>query len=301
MSISYRPLLVPGIALAAAGVVALGPALVAPPAVTVAQPVAIPSVYLEEIQLAGIGQDIYYAITPWVQYAVELVQYGASLVPFIGFPIADQIDIFYFQTFQPAIEDTVNYLASLVQNPFNFIGATGLYGSQLYALGYNFVAAELAFFGFPVLPPLPPLVAASAPAAGLAAAAQHSSALDVAEAVQWAAVTPEVVEVTPKVMTGPEPIAEPEAVEVAAATEIGEVAAATEVAEVSVPTRVGRAARSAGARDAATAVPATPTEVAADAAETEPAAVNPVRRAVKAVGAEARESVKSVRAARSAE
>lgn len=69
MSMSTRSLLVPGLALATAGAVALSPALVVPAALTAAQPsVPLPSVHIEEIQLAGIGRDIYDSITTFVQY-----------------------------------------------------------------------------------------------------------------------------------------------------------------------------------------------------------------------------------------
>ncbi len=189
MSFSYRPLLVPAIALATAGVVALGPTVVAPPALTVARS-AVPAVQTHEVQLAGIGQDVYQFVTEWVQYGVDLVQYGVSLIPFIGGPIADQIDIIYFDTLQPAVQDTVNYLASVVQNPFNLIGETASYLNQLYGLAYNFVAAELAFFGFPILPPLPPIAASVSPGAalaggyrGAAAAVESTTVADLAEEV----------------------------------------------------------------------------------------------------------------------
>ena len=167
MSHSYRPLLVPAVAMATAGAVALAPAVVAPPAVTVAS-AQIPVVQVHEVQLAGIGQDIYEAISAWVQYGVEVVQYGVSLIPFIGGGLSEQIEIIYFDTFQPAVQETVDFLAAVVQDPFNLIGETTSYLNQLYGLAYNFVASELAFFGFPPLPPIPPRAASVSPMAGLA-------------------------------------------------------------------------------------------------------------------------------------
>ncbi|MCB9409825.1 hypothetical protein [Mycolicibacterium sp.] len=150
---STSSLLAPGVALA----VALGPAVVAPPAPSDPLPrVVLPSVHIEEIQLAGIGQDIYYAITPYVQYAVGGVSYLINFIPLIGGPIAAQININYFQGVQPIVEATVNYLAAVVQDPFNFPAATGAYGRQLYGIGYNWVDAELQFFGLPPLAPLAP-------------------------------------------------------------------------------------------------------------------------------------------------
>ena len=143
---STSSLLAPGVALA----VALGPAVVAPPAPSDPLPrVVLPSVHIEEIQLAGIGQDIYYAITPYVQYAVGGVSYLINFIPLIGGPIAAQININYFQGVQPIVEATVNYLAAVVLGPVHFPAATGAYGRQLYGIGYNWVDAELQFFGLP--------------------------------------------------------------------------------------------------------------------------------------------------------
>ncbi|MCX6481545.1 MAG: CotH kinase family protein, partial [Mycobacterium sp.] len=101
-----RPRLTPGVALAAAGVLALTPAVVAPTELP-----APPRVQVTDVALAGIGQDIYYAITPVVQEAVGGVSYLVNAVPLIGGPIAAQININYFQGIQPVIEATVNYLA----------------------------------------------------------------------------------------------------------------------------------------------------------------------------------------------
>ncbi len=145
-----RPLLTPGVALVAAGVLALAPAVVAP-----AEGPAPPQVLLTDVALTGIGQDIYYAITPVVQEAVGGVSYLVNFVPLIGGPIAAQININYFQGIQPVIEATVNYLAAVVQDPLNFLAATADYGSTLYDIGYNWVSAEAVFFGLPPLPPLP--------------------------------------------------------------------------------------------------------------------------------------------------
>ena len=96
MSVSVRSLLVPAVAAVAAGAVALGPAVVAPPAVTLAQPtVAVPSVHIEDIQLAGIGRDFYNLVNSGVAPTVAWASVGISLIPFIGPPISDQIDINY--------------------------------------------------------------------------------------------------------------------------------------------------------------------------------------------------------------
>lgn len=169
MSVSVRPLLAPSVAMVTAGAIALAPSVLAPaPQITVAAPDALPVVHVENIALAGIGQDIYYAITPWVQYGVSLAQYGVSWVPFIGPPIADQIGINYFVAIQPTVEATVNYAADVLHNPLAFFPITGAYGNTLFNIGYNYVSAQLSFFGFP---PLPPILAATRTAGPARAAA----------------------------------------------------------------------------------------------------------------------------------
>ena len=114
---------------------------------------AVPAVRVEEVLLTGIGQDIYYAITPYVQTAVGGVSYLINFLPFGGLPAA-QINICYFQGIQPSVEATVNYLAAVVQDPFDFVAETAAYGGALYDIGYNWVSAELQFFGLEPLPPL---------------------------------------------------------------------------------------------------------------------------------------------------
>ena len=229
MSHSYRPLLVPAVAMATAGVVALAPAVVAPPVVTVAS-AQIPVVQVHEVQLAGIGQDIYEAISAWVQYGVEVVQYGVSLIPFIGGGLSEQIEIIYFDTFQPAVQETVDFLAAVVQDPFNLIGETTSYLNQLYGLAYNFVASELAFFGFPPLPPIPPRAASVSPMAGLATIGRTAppAAATVVEDVAAEFGAGEVVTVQIGAPTEPAAEAEPEA----AAVSTTEAVSAAEVEAV---------------------------------------------------------------------
>jgi len=185
-----RPLVTPGVVLAVAGVLAFAPAVVVP-----ADPPAPPQVLVTDVALAGIGQDLYYAITPVVQEAVGGVSYLVNVVPLIGGPIAAQININYFQGIQPVIEATVNYLAAVVQDPLNVLGATADYGSTLYDIGYNWVSAEAVFFGLPPLPPLPQTAAAgrSAPrtasrTAGAPARPARESARTVAPTARPAAV-----------------------------------------------------------------------------------------------------------------
>ena len=157
MTVSVRSVLVPGAALALAATVALSPA-VTTPAMAPAPP-TIPSVHIDDVQLAGIGQNIYYAITPTVQYAVGGVSYILNFIPIIGGVIAAQININYFQGIQPIVEATVNALAGVIQDPRNIIGTLSAYATTLYDIAYNWVSAELQWIGLGPLPLLPPLAA----------------------------------------------------------------------------------------------------------------------------------------------
>lgn len=232
-------------ALAAAGVLALAPAVIAPAAPGGAP---LPAVHLGDVQLTGIGQDIYYAITPTVQYAVGGVSYLINFIPLLGGPTAAQININYFQGIQPVVEATVNYLAAVVQDPFNFVAATGAYGDQLYGIGYNWLNAELRFFGLPQLPPLAP--AAGSVRAPDGAAAQRSGDAPAAVALTQA------------------PAVAARIAEAATVTAAEAPVTAAEAPTVSVPAtkprdRV-RAARSAAARDQPRAAAAASPAEAAD-------------------------------------
>lgn len=190
MNVSVRSLLVPAVALATAGAVALSPALIAPPTAAVALPaVQIPAVHIADIQLAGIGRDFYNDVTFWVQEGVgftsDIIRFG---IPFVGAPIADQIDINYFFLIQPIIADTVYYLSDIFANPFNFIGLTGLYGSNLFYTGYEWVDSQARFFGLPPLPFLP----APPPLASVAGSSTPLAASSTAKGSRSAAVVVEV-------------------------------------------------------------------------------------------------------------
>lgn len=157
MSMSIRSALVPAVAMATVGAAALSPVLVAAPGQSVLS--AVPSIDIRtaDVELAGIGQDIYYSITPTVQYVVGGGSYLINFVPLIGGVIAAQININYFQGIQPVVEATVNYLAGVVQDPLNFGPTTAIYASTLYDIAYNWVSAQLQWVGLNPLPPLPPL------------------------------------------------------------------------------------------------------------------------------------------------
>ena len=226
MSVSARSLLIP--AVATAGVIALTPSLMAPPAAPAAAPVPLPAVHTAEVQLAGIGRDIYDEITAFVQYTVTSAQYWIDLLPVIGPPLADQLGINYFDLIQPVIASTIYYISDLIENPLAFVQLTANYGANLYYAGYTWVSAQAEFIGFPPLPPIPgppPLLAAAeAPAA-------RSAALPGQRAAAAVAVAPAS---EPGVAAGADEVAV-EAPAAAEAAEPAEPAAAAEAAEAAEP------------------------------------------------------------------
>jgi hypothetical protein len=211
VNVSIRPLLMSGVALSLAGAVALSPATIAPPAMA---PPSVPSVHIDDVQLAGIGQDIYNSITPAVQYVVGGGSYIVNFTPLIGGLIAAQININYFQGIQPVIEATVDALAGVVQNPFNILATLSIYGSALYDIGYNWVSAQLRFLGLAPLPLLPSV--ASVRGASAPSAAARTSGRPLAAAVETPPTPgklPAPAPVVPVIMCCSPPIEPPVAAE----------------------------------------------------------------------------------------
>lgn len=199
MNLSTRSLLVPGMALATAGVLALAPSVVAPAPTTLAAPLAdVPMVQIQDIQLAGIGRDIYNEITTFVQYTVSSAQYWIALVPVIGPPLADQVGINYFGLIQPVIANTVYVISDIIADPFNIIAFGATYFSQLGYIGYNWASDQAQFFGLPPFPPIPvppPLASVKGPTRGGATAPSPAAAVEAPEAAAVAVEAPEAVAV----------------------------------------------------------------------------------------------------------
>ena len=185
MNVSSRSTLFPGVALAAVGAVAAGSIFVAPPAMTLPlAEVHVPTVHIEDIQLAGLGQDVYAGINRWVVFGVQAVQGLLWWVPIIGAPIYSQIGVIYFDGIQPLVEVTVDGLASVVQNPLNLIGEITAYVGALSSTIYKFISAELSWLGLPGLPPQLPFASVGGSSRPVAAARAR-----VAEAVAAPPVT----------------------------------------------------------------------------------------------------------------
>ena len=276
MSVSARSLLIPGMALATAGALALTPAMTTAPMAAPALPAAaVPSIHIEEIQLAGIGREIYDSITNFVQYTVSSAEFWIDLIPIIGPPLADQLYINYFEGIQPLIAATVYVISDIIADPFNFLPLAVAYGENLFYTGYNWFSAQLQFFGLPgLLPiPVPPPLASVSPAGRGAAAVVEAPAIE----------APAIFEAP--VIEGPAAPA-PEAVGVTEAPTAAEAAEAVTVR----PDARGRAAR-------ANAEAPRPARVAAAAEATAPAAAGVDAETAEDADGPQRGSAKAARAA----
>jgi hypothetical protein len=288
---SVRSLLVPAVAMATAGAIALSPVVIAPPAVTLAQPTAqLPSVHIADIQLAGIGVDIYEAIQPWVEYGVDLAMWATLWIP----PVSSQIGVLYFAGLNPLVETTVFALADVVSNPLNFFGILGAYAWDLAGVGLGFINAELAWAGLPSFPPLPPLppwpfAAADSSAAALASvrtARTPRAAAAVSLPAPVDEVVGEVTEVAVPVVDEAPDLAAPD---LAAVT--------SEVAATSAPAEPVRGELRRSARAAVSSVRQTARAAAADVAAAAEQAVAEVTATVDAATGEARSTARAARGA----
>ena len=166
VSVSIRPLLVPGVALATVGAVAFGPTLVAPPAVTLAQPaVHIPAVHIEDIQLASVGLDLYNALNGWAGFLVQVAQDFFFWNPAIAAGIGT-----LYTTLQPIITAVVTVIDTLSQGPTDIITAlTSIISTLLPAFGIGVPALSAAAVGESSAALLTPRTASSRRAAPVVA------------------------------------------------------------------------------------------------------------------------------------
>ena len=156
VSISMRSMLFPGVALVTVGAVALGPAFAASPPMAAPAAAPIPTVYVAEVALAGIGRDIYNSVSATVQGLVQWAEFGVGIIPFVGGLIRSQININYFGLIQPLIANTVYALSNIIADPFAIPTTVGSYISNQVYVGYTWVTDQIAFFGLPpLLGPIP--------------------------------------------------------------------------------------------------------------------------------------------------
>jgi hypothetical protein len=236
VSVSIRPLLVPGVALAAAGAVALGPSVVVPSAMTPARPVAdLPAVQMAEVQLAGFAQDLYYALEGWVEFGVQVLQDFFFWNP----EISAQIGTLY-TTLQPIVERVVILVTNLIEGPADILGTLTGFASGIFGIGLPaFTAASTGAAAV-----ASPLAATRAGDGPRGAAAVTSPAAPAGEAAP---------EVAPEATVEAAPEGAPtEAATEAPAAEAPAAEAPAEVTpvEVSVPAAVSRAERGRAARTA---------------------------------------------------
>ena len=156
VSVSMRSMLFPGVALVTVGAVALGPAFAAPPPLAAPAAASIPSVYVADIALAGIGRDIYNSLSATVQGLVQWAEFAVGIIPFLGGGIRAQIDINYSGLIQPLIANTVYALSNIIADPLGILTTVGSYISNQVYVGYTWVTDQIAFFGLPpLLGPIP--------------------------------------------------------------------------------------------------------------------------------------------------
>jgi hypothetical protein len=144
MSMLIRPLLVPGVALATVGAMAMGPMLVTPPTAMLAQPaVQVPVVHIAEVELAGFTLDLYNALNGWAQFGVQVLQDFFYWNP----AIAAQIGNLY-TSLEPIITAVVTFIDTLTAGPTDIITAlTSIVTNLLPAFGIGLPSLSAAAVG----------------------------------------------------------------------------------------------------------------------------------------------------------
>lgn len=183
MSVSLRSTLISGAAFATAGVMALGPNIVAPPVITLAQPVVqLPTVHVAEIALTGFTLDLYSALNGWAAFGVQVLQDFFFWNPDIAAGIGN-----FYTALERVVTAVVTTIDGLVGAPTDFLGTlTTIVNTLLPAFGLG----------------VPTLAAAGTPAASLIAArtgdGPRAGAAQLPEPV--AVELPAVVEEVPRII-----------------------------------------------------------------------------------------------------
>jgi hypothetical protein len=252
VSVSLRSTLVSGAAFATAGVLALGSNIVAPPVITLAQPVVdLPTVHVAEVALTGFALDLYSALNGWVEFGVQVLQDLFFWNPDIAAGIGN-----LYTMFEPVITAVVTIIDGLVGAPTDFLGTlTTIVNTLLPAFGLG----------------VPTLASVGTSAASLTAAragdGPRPAASQLPEPI--AVELPAVVEEVPRIIccspqpevTAELPVAEAPVpavaeipVEVPAAAEVPAEVATPAVADAAPPARAVRSAVRAAVTASAPAV-----------------------------------------------
>ncbi len=154
---SVRSVLAAGVAVAAAGAVAIAPSSVPQQRADMAPVAASPVV-----NLTSLGSDIKYlynAAQPWAAYGAELATYAMGFVPGLWW-VAPGIDLAYF-SIEPLVQAAVYSFADAID--LNFAQIPIDINEGLTEAGQNFATYSLLWLNSLVpLPPLPPLPPAAA-------------------------------------------------------------------------------------------------------------------------------------------
>ncbi|WP_078288093.1 hypothetical protein [Mycobacterium sp. D16R24] len=125
----------------------------------------------------GIDQA-YQFIQYWVDYGVDLAQWGAGFVPVIGGLVSAQIGIVYDNLIRPIANSFVyNLVDPIINDPSfsNIVNSFGRFGGDIVNSVINFAWAEARYF-LPPLPPLPGLaLQATADAVGTTPTSVHEA------------------------------------------------------------------------------------------------------------------------------
>ncbi len=142
MSVSLRSTLISGAAFATAGVMALGPNIVAPPVITLAQPVVdLPTVHVAEIALTGFTLDLYSALNGWAAFGVQVLQDFFFWNPDIAAGIGN-----FYAALERVVTAVVTTIDGLVGAPTDFLGTLTTIVSTLlpaFGLGVPTLAAAV--------------------------------------------------------------------------------------------------------------------------------------------------------------
>ena len=132
VSVSLRSTLVSGAAFATAGVLALGSNIVAPPVITLAQPVVqLPTVHVAEIALTGFTLDLYSALNGWAAFGVQVLQDFFFWNPDIAAGIGN-----FYTALERVVTAVVTTIDSLLGAPTDFMGTlTTIVNTLLPAFG----------------------------------------------------------------------------------------------------------------------------------------------------------------------